>query len=280
MRRKVTVIRNLTYPSSYGRNTFDLYEPTERQSSTLPVIVWAHGGGFIAGDKSGMTAYATMMASRGYAVIAMNYDYAPDGKYPAPVIQMGEMVSHLGKIASRYDLDASSIIVGGDSAGAQIAAQFAVVNTTPGYSKTTGIPTTSLEKPLKGVILFCGPYDLASSATENSSLLKKWFINTIGWGYLGRRDWKESSELDDATIVNHLSANFPTAYIMDGNFVSFPEQGRTMVKSLTSLGVNVTSRFFPNDPSLPHEFQFDFAYPELTVVWNDVKGFLTSLSRS
>nr|WP_300767193.1 alpha/beta hydrolase [uncultured Bifidobacterium sp.] len=98
-----------------------------------------------------MTTYATIMASRGYAVIAMNYDYAPDGTYPTPVIQMGEMVSHLKSIASRYGLDASSVIVGGDSAEAQIAAQFAVVNTTPGYSEATGIPTTSLEKPLKGV---------------------------------------------------------------------------------------------------------------------------------
>ena len=120
----------------------------------------------------------------------MNHDYAPDGTYPTPVIQMGEMVDYVSTIASRRDLDPTRIIVGGDSAGTQIAAQFVVVNTTPGYSQWTHIAKTSLSSPLKGAILFCGPYDLESSAAEESSVVKKWFINTIGWdisdGVIGR----------------------------------------------------------------------------------------------
>ena len=186
----VTVVHDLTYPSRYGRNTFDLYEPTKKSAKPLPVIVWAHGGGFIAGDKANMETYATLMANEGYAVVAMNYDYAPDGTYPTPVIQMGEMVDYVSTIASRRDLDPTRIIVGGDSAGTQIAAQFVVVNTTPGYSQWTHIAKTSLSSPLKGAILFCGPYDLESSAAEESSVVKKWFINTIGWdisdGVIGR----------------------------------------------------------------------------------------------
>ena len=139
VRRTVQVTRDQEYPSSYRRHTFDLYRPRRIPAhAALPVIVWVHGGGFIAGDKSGLSTYATLMAARGYAVIAMNYDYAPTGTYPTPVVQLGQMVSHVAAIAQRERLDPDRIVVGGDSAGAQIAAQFAAVQTTPGYAESSG----------------------------------------------------------------------------------------------------------------------------------------------
>ncbi len=287
---RVTVHRDLTYPSTAGRNTFDLYLPTSGKSAGEgaggegtadsegpPVIVWVHGGGYITGDKSSLSTYGTLLAGQGYAVVAMNYDYAPDATYPTPVVQLGEMVRHVEAIAKKYGLDSSRILLGGDSAGAQIAAQFAALETTPGYRALTGIRAPARTTPIRGLILFCGPYDLESSARKGGSAIERWFINTIGWGYLGRRDWKTSAETSQASIVNHLSREFPPTYVTDGNYVSFPEQGRELAGRLKNLGVQVASSFFPNSPTLPHEFQFDFHYPQSYTVWKAVKGFLDEL---
>lgn len=274
---RVVVHHDLTYPSSSHRNDFDLYLPKTAGDKRLPVIVWVHGGGFITGDKSGVSTYATLLADQGYAVVAMNYAYAPDAVYPTPVVQLGEMVKHVADIADEYGLDADRILLGGDSAGAQIAAQFAALETTPGYRTLTGISVPTMASPIEGLILFCGPYDLESSAKKDDSAIERWFISTIGWGYLGRRDWRSSAELKQASIVNHLSADFPPTYVTDGNYVSFPEQGRKLVSRLTKLGVRVESSFFPDAPKLPHEFQFNFEYPQSSTVWKGVKGFLDGL---
>ena len=149
------------------------------------------------------------------------------------------MVRHVEGSADEDGLDSSRILLGGDSAGAQIAAQFAALQTTPGYRTLTGITVPTMANPIEGLILFCGPYDLESSAAKDDSTIERWFINTIGWGYLGRRDWRDSREMSQASIVNHLSKHFPPTYVTDGNYLSFPEQGEKLVTRLTGLGVPV-----------------------------------------
>ena len=277
MERKVEVQHDLQYPSSSARNTFDVYEPKQRTFyAELPVIVWVHGGGFIAGDKSGVATYATMLAAEGYAVVSMNYNYAPDGRYPTPVIQVGEMIRHLYTIAGAEHLDADDISLGGDSAGAQIAAQFAIVQTTPGYAQDSGIARIAMRRPISSLLLFCGPYDLSSfaDALDSTSWIERWFMNTIGWGYLGDRDWPHSDQTAYASVVDHLSKDFPRSYVVDGNHYSFPEQGKKLVARLQDRGVRVESSFFPDDPTLPHEFQFDFTYPQSRMVWERTVRFL------
>lgn len=273
MRSRTKVVGNLSYPSKFGRNDFDLYLPKQR-SQSLPVIVWVHGGGFIAGDKQGVSTYATMLASRGYAVAAMNYDYAPDATYPTPVIQVGELITHLYEIAGRYGLDADRIVIGGDSAGAQIAAQFAAIETTPGYSQKSRIPAISLRRPLKAALLFCGPYDVSRLTSVGNSWIARQFVQTVGWSYLGHKDWQSTQAAKMASVVDYVSSGFPRAYIVDGNYFSFPTHARELYGRLRNDGVDATLSLYPNKPKLPHEFQFDFSHPESYDVWNKTLKFL------
>ena len=55
---RVIVEKNLTYESEYKENQYDIYSPKYYEGD-LPVILWAHGGAFVGGDKSDLQAYAT-----------------------------------------------------------------------------------------------------------------------------------------------------------------------------------------------------------------------------
>jgi acetyl esterase/lipase len=280
MKSEVTVHRNLNYQSAYARHEYDLYVPKQLDGADrIPVVVWVHGGGFIAGDKTGVSTYATMLASEGYAVAAMNYDYAPDAQYPTPVIQVGEMITQIYAVAAHYDLDADRVIIGGDSAGAQIAAQFAAIQTTPGYAKEAGIATVPMQKPLEAALLFCGPYDVAQLGNIGDSWIAQQFVRTVGWSYLGSKDWQNSKAARMASVVDHISAQFPPSYIVDGNYFSFPKHARALIHSLRDQGVSVSSSLYPNDPDLPHEFQFDFSHPQSYEVWKQTLKFLHEQSR-
>ena len=57
---------------------------------------WVHGGGFVGGDKSGVKEFATKLVSdANIAVVAMNYELAPDSEYPNQVLQVNELVKDL-----------------------------------------------------------------------------------------------------------------------------------------------------------------------------------------
>ena len=120
---RVSVEKDLIYESEYKMNQFDLYSP-QKYEGELPVILWAHGGAFVGGDKSDLQAYATQIADKGYHVISMNYALAPESQYPVPIFQISEMYKHLLVRQEEYGLDLDQLFLAGDSAGAHMMSQF------------------------------------------------------------------------------------------------------------------------------------------------------------
>lgn len=60
---------------AYGadpRQKMDVYLPANRTAQT-PVIVFLHGGGFVAGDKNEFSAFSQQVAARGNVVLNVNY---------------------------------------------------------------------------------------------------------------------------------------------------------------------------------------------------------------
>ena len=79
----VKLIADLHYGDAPGEgNLLDVYTP-ESASGPLPLIVWIHGGGWSAGDKSGCPA--VLMVPRGYVVASLNYRLSQAAKFPAQI---------------------------------------------------------------------------------------------------------------------------------------------------------------------------------------------------
>ena len=77
-------------------------------------------------------------------------------------------------------LDLSKLFIGGDSAGAQIALQYATVQTNANYAKELGMTAALPASHLKGTLSYCGPVDLKQMANQQSDnrfmkfSLKQW----------------------------------------------------------------------------------------------------------
>lgn len=105
----------------------DVFEPKGTAAVPRPVILWVYGGGFVAGSAARVADYATMLAHAGYTVASLDYGLAPGSRYPVPVRQANAALRYLHTDAARYGGDPARIVLGGDSAGAQIASQLAAV---------------------------------------------------------------------------------------------------------------------------------------------------------
>lgn len=257
IKNTVEIHKDLVYPSADERNTYDIYLPTET-SGILPTIVWVHGGAFVAGTKDGIENYAVMLANEGYAVIGMDYQWAPEIQYPGQVRQVEECLNALHDIKSTYPLDLDQIILIGDSAGAHIAAQAVLLATNPEYEETLGVSSSITADQLKGAILYCGPYDVSQMLNTRNKAID-FFASRIGWALLGDKNWTDGEMIKTTTIKDYITSEFPPVFISDGNSGSFESQGKNLVKHLIDNGIEVTSLFFNKSQygDVNHEYQFN-----------------------
>ncbi|PRZ39127.1 acetyl esterase/lipase [Antricoccus suffuscus] len=255
----VTSMLNQQYGADGPDTTLDVFFPTKIKdtSAALPTVVWIHGGGWVAGDKSEIANYLKILASKGYTVVGPNYSIAPGEQYPTPIVQVMQALAYVQKNAAKLHIDPTQIVLAGDSAGAQIASQVAAITTNDEYADLVGIGSTLNPDNLVGTVLNCGAYD-AHAFNLNTGGIAGVFIRTVVWSYLGSRN-PSQAKLTEMSVVDNVDGQFPPTYISGGNADPLTPQGKEMAKKLQSLGVSVDSLFYPADytPKLPHEYQFN-----------------------
>jgi acetyl esterase/lipase len=243
---------------SHPEARLDCFAPAwvEDTGSSLGTIIWIHGGAWIAGDKAQLTSYLKVVAAQGFTVIGVNYPLAPAARYPTPVEHLHQALAWVVAHAESLHVDPERLVLAGDSAGAQLAAQLTAMITCPDYAAAVAIPPTIQPSQLRGVVLFCGIYDVSLLEIRGR---RSWFLKTIVWAYSGadRIEGHPSAEL--FCIPRWVTDAFPTPFISVGNADPLVEHSLALVEALGACGVASDTLFFRDDhrPSLGHEYQFD-----------------------
>lgn len=275
---KVNIEKNLEYPSKLPCNTYDFYLPKEN-ASNCPLVIWIHGGGFFAGDKSGVSNVATILAAEGFAVMAVNYVWAPEHPYPAATMQLNNLLRELQVLRERHpQADFDRIFLAGDSAGAQIAAQLAAMETNPRLAAEMGASAVLPKGALKGTVLTCGPYDFPALG-KVKGLRMKYSIALWGRAYLGN-GWKKSAVTHQTVVEKWVTSDYPPSYITDGNTFSFEVQGRRLGEALRRNNVPVTELYFDLNAcgEVPHEYLFLLERSDAVQALGEIIDFLNERS--
>lgn len=267
-------VKDVPYPSAFASNELDVISP-KAVDHALPVIIWVHGGAFAAGDKSDITEYAVQLAAKGYHVVNMNYALAPANKYPTPLLQLNDVYAWVTAHAAAYNFDTSNIIFAGDSAGAQIVSQYAVIQTNADYAARVNMQPIVAYETIAGLLLFCGPYDIGQLNDLSDNKLVTFLLNRVGWGYIGERNWQNSEVAQLASPIDFATENYPPSFITDGNFMTFTDHGKAFAAKLNTLNVPVTEKFYEGT-DLPHEYQFIMNTPAAFETFDAVTAFLAA----
>jgi acetyl esterase/lipase len=251
-------IRTVTvrYDPANEDAVLDLHRPAQPVAGA-PLVVWVHGGGFVSGRRSDLTNYAKILAGQGFDVVNVDYTIAPEAQYPTPVRQLSKALAFLTAEGSNLGIDPSRIVLAGDSAGAQIAAQTAAVTVDPDYARRTGVIPGAQPSQIVGTLLYCGVYDAASLGSGGGIL--GWFVKSTAWAYSGKRDWHDAEGFDTMSVIPNVTGAFPPAFISAGNADPLGPQSVALADALAASGVKVERLFFPEGyrPPLGHEYQFD-----------------------
>lgn len=104
----------------HERNVVDLWKA--KSDAPTPLVIYIHGGGFRAGDKSSLSAPLLRgLLDAGISVAAINYRLSQQATYPAPFMDSARAVQFLRSKAKEWNLDPKRFGATGGSAGAGIS---------------------------------------------------------------------------------------------------------------------------------------------------------------
>jgi acetyl esterase len=201
-----------------------LYRPS---AGLLPVILFAHGGGFMLGSLDTHDALCRALALHsGAAVIAVDYRLAPEACFPAPLDDITAVHAAL-VAASPARLDPNRLAIAGDSAGGQLAA------------------AAALSLPVRHVGLFYPLLDPACASASHAALAEGYVLtgSFVGWAwetYRGAaRDNDPRFNLTTAAVAGH-----PPATIVTAAFDPLRDEGEAFGARLAFTGVDVVVERF------------------------------------
>jgi acetyl esterase/lipase len=115
----------LTYSSPAAHNPLlaDLFLPDPQDApGPLPIVLWLHSGGWIAGDRHRSPNLSRFFAERGFAMASIDYRLSRQAIFPAALHDVIAAIQWLRDISPAYNLDPQKIALWGASAGGHLAA--------------------------------------------------------------------------------------------------------------------------------------------------------------
>lgn len=118
-------VRDETVPGPYDDVAMRIYRPVGQ--GAMPGLVYFHGGGWVVGDLDSHDDHCAWMAGEaGVIVLSVGYPLSPESRHPVPFETCDAAVRHVAAHAVDYGIDPVRLGVGGDSAGAALAAAVAL----------------------------------------------------------------------------------------------------------------------------------------------------------
>ena len=156
---------DLAYATRSPAQTLDLFLP-ERTGTAVPLVVYVHGGAFLAGDKADPGAQLDALHARGHAVASVNYRLSGEALFPAGVQDVKAAVHWLRAAAPRFGIDPGRIGAWGESAGGYLVAMLGVTGDrrTVFDDAELGLPATS--SAVQAVVDWYGPTDFLAMDTH------------------------------------------------------------------------------------------------------------------
>jgi acetyl esterase len=228
----------LAIPAPHGAIPARIYTPKtlRKKDGLAPCLVFFHGGGWVIGNLETHDVVCRKLAQESeLIVISVDYRLAPEHKFPAAVDDAILATKWIAANAKQHGIDASRLIVGGDSAGGNLAAVVALA------ARDGGGPKIAAQLLIYPATEFARKHP-SHREPETSILLTH---SVIGWfmnHYLGDADisdWRASPAR--AKSLKDL----PPAYVLTAGADPLRDEGDEYAARLKEAGVPVTYKHFP-----------------------------------
>jgi acetyl esterase len=225
--------RDLSLPGPHGQVPCRLYLPDGAERP--PLLVYAHGGGFMQGSLGSWDAMLReLVRQSGAAALSVDYKLSPEHRFPKAFDEMVAMVRLCAREGAGLGIDPARLAAGGDSAGANLALAAALALRDAG------------EKALSFLLLVYGVYSSDSDSPSwqrfgqgagLSQTQMRWIWQTYLEGPEQVGDWRAAPMLADAQ-------GLPPAHLVVGSLDPLLDDSRNLKARLDRAGVPATLQVY------------------------------------
>ncbi|MFI9269843.1 alpha/beta hydrolase [Kitasatospora sp. NPDC052896] len=239
VRRPGAEVEDLTVPGPGAPVRVRVIRPAEPLPGPLPVILYLHGGGWIAGSATSHDRLLRELAAgTGSAVVFVEYDRAPEAPYPAALQQARSVARWVTRHGAAADLDGARMAVVGDSAGGNLAAALTLL------AKEHG------EFSFVQQVLFYPPLSADCDTPSYRQFARGYFQSADYLRWLWQQYVPDPALRDEPTAAPlraepHQLAGLPPALIITAEADVLRDEGEAYAAKLRAVGVPVTAVRYP-----------------------------------
>lgn len=200
-----------------------------------PALVFAHGGGWCLGSLDAWDRSCRLLAeSTKNVVFSVDYRLAPEFKFPTPLTDFFTVFRYIQENASTFGIDKNCIAVGGDSAGANIAAAACLL--------AQEYPDMNISHQL----LFYPALDATMSSASYENYAQGYGLTTSTMAYCWEQYLQDENEQTNALVSPLLAQSLqglPDATIFVCEYDPLRHDGERYAERLRDAGVHVHVHF-------------------------------------
>ncbi len=216
-------------PGNSTKTSLDIY--TFEGARNAPVMVYVHGGAWVAGDKSRVHQKDNFFGNRGYVFISVNYNLVPQTTVEGQLEEIDAALGYIMANVARVGGDPSNISLMGHSAGAHLVAMTAL-------RPLANAQALLARGGLRAVISNdTRSYNLARIAAEAGGRLGGAFAQPFG------QDPARWAALSPLSYIGETEKNMPAfliAYSGQGNAARRASYAREFATALRAAGISAT----------------------------------------
>ncbi|WP_028932604.1 alpha/beta hydrolase [Pseudonocardia spinosispora] len=210
----------------------------EHTSGTLPVILFLHGGVWIAGDfnnHQGLTR--DLVVATGFACVFVEYTPIPDALYPTQLRQSFAALKWIAREGTANGLDAAHLAVAGNSVGGDLSAALSL------YAKDNAGPDVP---EIKVQLLLFPALDSSTDTQSYSDFAEGRFLARdfmkFGWDtYTPTEQTRNDIYAAPLKATLEQLRGAPPAVIMTAENDPLRDEGNAYGRKLAEAGVEVTT---------------------------------------
>lgn len=227
-------VEERSLPGPAGPIPLRIYTPANAPATGTAGLIYFHGGGFVAGSLDTHDAIARSLANAcGARVMSVGYRLAPEHPFPAAIEDGRAAAYWVAANATALGLDPARLAVGGDSAGATLAAVVC--------------QTTTAEASVRWAlqVLLCPIMDFRAQTPSRTELASGYFLDQATLEHDLKHYLGPGADPADPRVsplrASEL-AHLPPACIHTAEFDPLRDEGREYAQRLERAGVRTLYR--------------------------------------
>ncbi len=226
--RSLPSVVNRTLPGPAAPIPIRVYAPT--LGGRLPGLVFFHGGGFVLGTLDSSDRPCRELAHlSGRVVVSVDYRLAPEHPFPAAVDDASAAAKYVLEHAEEFSVDADQVAIGGESAGANLAA-------------VTALRLRQERTPALAFQLLIYPQvDFDDASPSMREFAAGHFITSEVLAYFDGHYLPATTDRRHADVspLNADLRGLPPAFVLTAECDPLRDQGEAYARKLEAAGVSV-----------------------------------------